>query len=445
MKKAARLELSQTFKRFLFLFAAVNALLSLKRVIFSVTSFWVYKKDLLQGYVLAKAMLTGVNPYLPVPELAGLWLPEHNLTDLAHPTPHPFAIGWLCLPLAWLRYEHAAIVWLVFELACLAGAVGLVFRVLELKFNWRYWALATFLALGWVPVIDDLWLGQFSLFLLVLFLGAWLQLRAGRDGVGGLLLGALMTLKLVGWPVVLWLAWRRRWRAVLVAGATFVGAHLLAVQLHGWALVRDYYLKVGPMVGAIYRPHDANFSAWTLGQRLFAEGGFNFILTPLVNAPFLAKALNVLAPLALLATALWLARRARSFDTSFALLVAAGIVLNPIAWTHYLLLTVLAWVLVCRRLHALRWPRQLTYRVLLLLAPLSLTQATYIQLAMMFASGADGAGKLIVPAIPALLTLLPLAALCGLLWLLGWLEREDATERAQQALFAKPDFADARG
>ena len=116
--------------------------------------------DFLSGYLLAKAMLTGVNPYLPLNELATLWLPEHNITDFTHSTPHPFAIGWLCLPLASLRYEQAAVVWLIFELCCLATAVALFFRVLKLKFNWRYWLLATFLALGWVPVLDDLWLGR---------------------------------------------------------------------------------------------------------------------------------------------------------------------------------------------------------------------------------------------------------------------------------------------
>lgn len=431
MKDAARLELSPAFKRFLLLFAIGNALLGLKRVIFSVASFWVYKKDLLAGYLLAKAMVTGVNPYLPLNELATLWLPEHNITDLTHPSPHPFALGWLCLPLALLRYEYAAIVWLIFELGCLAAAVALFFQVLRLKFDWRYWALATFLALGWVPVIEDLWLGQFSLCLLVLFLCVWLRLRAGREVLGGFLLGVLMTLKFAGWPLVLWLTCRRRWSAVIMAVATFIDAHLLAIHFHGWEMVRDYYLKVGPLVGAIYRTHDANFSAWTLGQRLFAASGFNFILTPVANAPLWASALNVLAPLALLAAALWLALRARNLDTAFVILAVAGIVLNPIAWTHYLMLTALAWALICRRLHALHWPRRLTYRALWLLLPLSLTQASYIKLAMLFASGTDAAGKLIVPAGAALLTLAPLATLCGLLWLLTWLEREVVAEQAQ--------------
>ncbi len=435
MKQTTHLELSPAMKRYLLIFAAFTALLSVKRVVTSVTTLWIYKKDILSGYLLAKAMVAGVNPYLPLNELANLWLPAHNITDLNHPTPHPFALGWLCLPLAWLSYEAAARVWLLFELCCLGVAVALFFRALELKFQWQCWALACLLALGWAPVLDDLWLGQFSLCLLALCMGAWVVLRENKDWQGGLLLGVLMTLKLVGWPIVLFLLLRRRWHSVLAAGACFAGLHLLAITVHGWALVRDYYLKVGPQLSAHYRPHDANFSAWTLGTRLFTESGLNFALTPLWHAPLLAKLINVLVPVLLLALALWLAWRletqARSFDAAFALLLGAGCVLNPIAWTHYLMLAAPALALIIRRLHEWHWPRRLTYQTLLLVGPLAFAQLTFVAFAMQFASGVNAAGKPIVGALPGLLTLIPLAALLGLLW---WLARLYAEPRPAETL-----------
>lgn len=420
MKQTTHLELSPAMKRYLLAFAVFTALLSIKRVLISVTTLWIYKKDILSGYLLAKAMVAGVNPYLPLTELASLWLPEHNITDLNHPTPHPFAIGWLCLPLAWLSYEAAARFWLVFELCCLGITVALFFRALELEFQWRQWALACFLALGWVPVLDDLWLGQFSLCLLALFMGAWVCLRENKDWQGGLLLGVLMTLKLTGWPIVLFLALRRRWRSAFAAGACFATLHLIAITVHGWVLVRDYYLKVGPQLSAHYRPHDANFSLWTIGTRLFTESGLNFALTPLWQAPLLAKLVNVLLPIIVLALALWFAWRletqARSFDAAFALLLGASCVLNPIAWTHYLMLAAPALALLVRRLHKGDWPRRLTYQTLALVWPLALAQLTFVSLAMRFANGVNAAGKPIVGVLPGLLTLIPLAALLGMLW-----------------------------
>lgn len=424
MKQTTHLELSPAMKRYLLIFAVFTALLSVKRGLVSVTTLWLYKKDILSGYLLAKAMVAGINPYLPLTELANLWLPAHNITDLNHPTPHPFAIGWLCLPLAWLSYEAAARAWLVFELCCLGASVALFFRALEVKFQWRQWALACFLALGWVPILDDLWLGQFSLCLLTLFMGAWVLLRENKDWQGGLLLGLLMTLKLAGWPIVLFLALRRRWRGAFAAGACFAGLHLLAIVVHGWALVRDYYLKVGPQLSAHYRPHDANFSVWTIGTRLFTESGFNFASTPFWTAPLLAKLLSILLPITLLALALWLAWRldveAHNFDVAFAVMLAAGCVLNPIAWTHYLMLTAPALALLVRRLHKWHWPRRLTYQTLSLVWPLALAQLTFVSLAMRFARGVNEAGKPVVGALPGLLTLIPLVAVLGLLW---WLAR----------------------
>ena len=443
MDQTTRLELSPAMKRYLLAFAAFTALLSVKRVVTSVTTLWIYKKDILSGYLLAKAMLAGVNPYLPLTELANLWLPAHNITDLNHPTPHPFAIGWLCLPLAWLSYETAARLWLVFELCCLGIAVALFFRALELKFQWRQWALASFLALGWVPVLDDLWLGQFSLCLLALFMGAWVCLRENKDWQGGLLLGVLMTLKLAGWPIVLFLALRRRWRSVMAAGVCFTGLHLIAITVHGWVLVRDYYLKVGPQLSAHYRPHDANFSLWTIGTRLFTESGLNFALTPLWQAPLLAKFVNVLLPVMLLTLALWLAWRldtqARTFDAAFALLLGAGCVLNPIAWTHYLMLTAPALALLVRRLHTWHWPRRLTYQTLALVWPLALAQLTFVSLAMRFASEVNAAGKPVVGVLPGLLTLIPLAALLGLLWWFArlYLNPQPVSEMAGTASWGK--------
>src|SRR5262249_52285329 len=104
---------------------------SLAGIIFFLQSFsFPAKKDFWRGYLLAKAMVHGVYPYLPLPELGEIWLPEHPVTDLVHPTPHPFAVGWLCLPLTVLSYKHATIAWLLLQLGCLMLSVVLLSRIL---------------------------------------------------------------------------------------------------------------------------------------------------------------------------------------------------------------------------------------------------------------------------------------------------------------------------
>jgi hypothetical protein len=387
-----------------------------------------YSKDLRSGYLLAQAMVQGVDPYLPLPDLGELWLPDHPVTNLPHPTPHPFAVGWLCLPLTLLRYDQAAIVWLLFQLGCLVVSTVLLSRILGLAWGRRHIAYSFFFLLGWWPLIMDLWFANLNVCLLMLFLMAWQALRQGKDGLGGVLLGSLLLLKLVGWPIVLWLALQRRWRGVWAAGLFWVGAHLLAIVLHGWQMVQDFYLKVGPQVGAFYRLRELNFSTWTIGRRLFAESGYYLVSVPLWESPMLVKLLTVLAPTVVLIMALRASLLVKHFDTAFVLLMGIGVILNPITWHYYLLMVAPALVLLLRRLQVLHWPRQTTCGVISLLISLSLPQPLYLNLAKLFAIGMNAEGKAIVPALPALVTLIPLGALCLVLWLLA---RSELWERRQ--------------
>lgn len=378
-----------------------------------------YQKDFLQGYLMAQALRAGVNPYLPVPELAQRWLPEHNYTKLNHPSPHTLAIAWLCWPLATLPYETAVRVWLVLELLFLAVGLALLARLFAIRWTWLRFGLGMLLACGWAPVMQDLWLGQFSLLLLLLLLGAWLALRQGRDWQAGLWLGCMLTLKLAGWPLVLYLLVRRRWQAVAATGATTALAHLLLIGCHGWELVRDYYVKVGPLVSAVYRGHDANPSLWTFGQRLFAEFGNNFLTQSPFAAPGLARVVGAAFPLLVLAVSLYGASRLRDFEAGLAWLAALSAVLNPVAWTHYWLLAVpaLGWVL--RRLQALGWPQRWLRIWFAVSAPLCVTHVFWSLLALVVSGAALAAERPTLPFWAGWLTVVPtlaLLGLCGLLW-----------------------------
>src|SRR5207249_1240667 len=133
--------------------------------------------------------------------------------------------------------EHAAVVWLLFELACLGMSAVLFLRILRVPAGgWRT-LLITFLLIGWWPVANELRWGQLTLCLVAMFLGAWLALRRGRDIAGGILLGGLALLKLAGWPIVLWLLLQRRWKAVWATVLFWSLVHVLAIELYGWPVV----------------------------------------------------------------------------------------------------------------------------------------------------------------------------------------------------------------
>src|SRR5262249_34681778 len=134
--------------------------------------------------------------------------------------------------------------------------------------------------LGWTPVIQDLWYGQLNTFLFVLLLCAWLALRDNRYIAGGAVLGGMVALKLAAWPLLLFLVLRRKWSAVFAATAVILTTNLLAIAVLGLTIVKDYYLKVGPMVSSLYRTYEYNISTWTFGNRLFGEHGYKCVTMP---------------------------------------------------------------------------------------------------------------------------------------------------------------------
>lgn len=282
------------------------------RVFGSFSASSIYQKDFIQGYVLARAMRIGLNPYLPLPELVPRWLPGQNsFSALPHPTPHPIPVGWLCLPFSLLSYERSAVVWLLFELVCLVGIASLILRRAAKPTAIGLVAFVAFAALGWVPVTQDLWYGQLSLFLLFLLMLVWTALREGHPVWGGVMLGVMIAVKFLAWPLVVFLALRRQWKAVGTVTVTLLLVHLLAIATIGFDIVQDYYLKIGPTLAAYYRAHDSNFSAWTIGQRLFIGGGGNFYAPPLLDAPLLARIFIPLLPVVLLVVGLRFALKDR--------------------------------------------------------------------------------------------------------------------------------------
>jgi len=388
---------------------------SFSRIWQSLSAPVVYWKDCISPYLMAKAILNGVNPYLPLPQLAGQWLSQATPAD--HPTPHPPLVGILSLPLGFLSYEKVALIWLMFELVCLLATLLLFLRWWGASLNPIKVAVLFGLGLLWTPVNEELWQGQFMSFLLLLLVGAWLALRAGKQVLGGVLLGGLIAIKMMAWPIVLFLALRRQWRSAGAAAAVVVTANLLAMAVMGVNVVTDYYLKAGPLNAKLWRPAEWNFSVWAWGIRLFEGAGFSYHLSPWWPAPALATIATYLLPLVVLLLGMALAWRAANFDTAFSLLAVVSILVSPIAWYFYLLLALIPLVVLARRLVKMGLPVEPSVLALGFWLLMSIKPGIYDQLAKSFVVQSTPEGMLAVPFAAGLLTLVPMAALLCWLWL----------------------------
>ena len=89
----------------LVLVAAVIGLISLQLIFRSLLRPYVYQKDFIQEYLLSRAVLDGVDPYLSLPELALRFLGPLPNSVLQHPTPHPPPVAILSLLLGLISYD----------------------------------------------------------------------------------------------------------------------------------------------------------------------------------------------------------------------------------------------------------------------------------------------------------------------------------------------------
>ena len=238
-------------------------------------------------YPQTEEMLAGRNPY-PSPD----WDPTAAPNFIWPP-----AAAALAAPLTLLPLEAADIV---------IAALGLVVFALSLWLvgvrDWRVYG-ATGL---WPQVAGEMRVSHLTPFLCLLAAIAWRSRNSTLRP--GLAIGVGMALKLFVWPLTVWLLAIRRTRAALVAVGIAV-ASLLAVA---------------PFTGI-----DEYVRALLQLSRAFDQDSYTvFGLLVQLDVPEpLARGANLVVGLALLA-GVWRYR-------SFALAIAASLVLSPIVWLDY--------------------------------------------------------------------------------------------------------------
>jgi hypothetical protein len=335
----------RTLRYLLLLSMALCGVIELLNSLRSFSPELIYRKDFIQEYLLAKALLNDIEPYTLLPVLRDSLMGPFPLAIFPHPTPHPPPVAILSLPLAFLTYQQAAEVWFVFELLCLAVAVYGILRYMNNSLTSVVMLAMTLSVLAWNPIIVELILGQLMIPVLVLLVGAWQMLRKGEERWGGLLLGFAIAIKLIAWPILVYLAFSKRWQAVSAVCLTAVATNVLAILIMGFPAVVGYYMKTGPLVASLYRAHIANFSLWSLGWKVFSGTEAKVLVgataPPLLNSPELAGYVACILPLALLILGLLWALRASDFDASYGMLVCVSLLIAPITWFHYTVLTLI--------------------------------------------------------------------------------------------------------
>ncbi|MFW6184103.1 MAG: glycosyltransferase family 87 protein [Chloroflexota bacterium] len=243
-------------------------------------------------------------------------------------------------PASSLSLAEAAVVWNTFNFVLLMAIVLLVSALFGLRrrlgdtFPWfvLLFALA-------VPTFEGLRIGQANILTLFLVLAALYAERRGRSSLAAVALAFAFLLKLFPAVLLLWFAWRREWRPLLVWGVT-VGVVLLLSAVSyvifgvGANLDLYYALYVLPNLSAP-QPLDNQSLAGVLTRA----------------APGAPLRTVILATASLLIVAVTLfgfarAARPRRFLLAAAILLNASLLVVTITWTTTLVFLLISFAVL---------------------------------------------------------------------------------------------------
>jgi Glycosyltransferase family 87 len=219
--------------------------------------------------------------------------------DLSQGSNHiwPPLVAMLAAPLTLLPVDAANVV------VALAGLVSfaLALWIVGVR-DWRVFGAAAL----WAPVTGEMRTAHLTLFLCLLIAVAWRMRRARY--AAGLAIGLVISLKFLLWPLLLWLAARRRY------GAAALGACVSAASL----------LLLLPYIGILEYARLLRRLGETFDQDSYSPFG---LLVQLGASDTAARAVALAIGVGVIAAA-W--RR-----QSFVLFVAAALLLSPIVWLDY--------------------------------------------------------------------------------------------------------------
>lgn len=247
-------------------------------------------------------------------------------------------------PLTRLPLQRAFWLWTGLNFAALVAALFLLLRGSGLEL-WTCWVLAA-LSLLYPPVGDHFFYAQNKIFVLLMFVLMIRWMAAGRDAAAGLTLGIAILMR--GFPLLLigYLLLRRRWRAVASTVIGIVMGALLTIAILGLPQTLSFSngLRTVTMPRLLALPINLSLAGFISRLYWYAIGVSPGLLD------FIRRLLVVTAQLGVLALTVKATLKSReAVDLewrAFSLWVVTAVLLAPTAWVHYLVLLLIPFIMM---------------------------------------------------------------------------------------------------
>jgi len=262
----------------------------------ALSALWTDGGDFATFYATGRAWIAGADVY------ASGQLPNLN----------PPIATLLFAPFAWLPLHGALVPWLILNLLGLLVSLRILGRELAIAPSLRGLVL---IGLS-LPALQLVHSGNLGWLLMVPATLAWRSARRDQWTQAGAWLGLVLMLKPMFLGFLIYVAWRRQWRALLACGAVGLGSLVLGAAIVGVDAYASWFRVVGTV-------NTANLS--------------NASLLGLVGLWGLPRPWYGLAGAVVVGLTGWrLAQGPRSVDREWTIVWLASILISPIGWVYYL-------------------------------------------------------------------------------------------------------------
>lgn len=315
---------------------------------------------------------------------ASLMLKAHKALAIPtglNPFVYPPFFALLLIPLSWFSFDTAwTFFFIVSHLAYLA-ALALTIRLLCKPGDSRlfWWGILLSLSACFYPLPRTYSAGQMNTFILLCIIGAYFLYTRKRDWAAGITLGFGAAIKVSPAFLLVYFAWKGRWKTVMAGGLTILISVLLSLAWLGPERHREFLQEVKQMsygsstwaqYGQHYHVEPHNQAPSAVWYRLLTH---NPSTTGIIDSPSLAKTFSNLTALVILASLLFLTPVFRGPCTfwEYGLWTIAMLLLPSLFWDHYLvqIIPVIAYALYRQWTEDTKWGLSLAIGTALLALP----------------------------------------------------------------------------
>lgn len=228
-------------------------------------------------------------------------------------------------PLTWVSRDVAARIWRGLNILSLCGCLWW----LATRSDERWSAADVGAVLAWAPFYHTFTLNQVTWIMWPLLIAAWWQWRQDRWTAGAIWFGIALSFKSFLGVFLVWLAFRRQWRAIAVSLVTAAAALALGILAYGSGVFVAWTRAIG---GVAWTSAWTNASLRALLLRNLSKSPSGAI--PLLDLPGLITPVFVVLAVAIVLVTCIVASR-RPVDEGWPALMAAALLASPLGWVYY--------------------------------------------------------------------------------------------------------------